>query len=227
MRKFSFRLLIFLSVLTIIGCSRGPSAEEEVYAQLEKVVTLEEVFEQQQEPLVALEQQEKEIYNEIIALSMKEFDKIVSLSKEAIAITNKRQEHLNKEKESIEAAKVAFEKTKASIDTIKEEALKKQALELYELMKGRYEAYDELYTHYQEALSEDKKLYEMFQNEDLTLDVLETQINKINEMYDKVIAANERFNDFTNKYNNSKLDFYKAAGLDVTYSQETEDTKSN
>lgn len=60
----------------------------------------------------------------------------------------------------------------------------------------------------------------MFQNEELTLEELEQQINLINETYEKVVAANESFNKLTDQYNNAKVSFYKKAGLEVVFKEE-------
>ena len=82
-------------------------------------------------------------------------------------------------------------------------------------MTDRYKFHDELYEHYKKGLQLDKELYTMFQKEDLTYEKLEQQIEKINEAYQKVLEANEKFNEETKKYNELKIEFYKAAGINI------------
>ncbi|MFS0823775.1 YkyA family protein [Bacillus sp. 1P02SD] len=215
--KLSFVLLCMIFLL--MGCVNGPSPEEQIYEALEKVVTVEKDFEEQQEPLVELEKREKELYDEILTLGMKEFDQIVTLSKEALGIVSERETRINNEHESIKASKKEFQKVDSFISEIKEESVKEEADDLVSVMNQRYESYEELYSSYTEAIGYDKKLYEMFQNEELTLDELEQQINLINETYEKVVAANEAFNKLTDQYNNTKVSFYKNAGLEVVFKE--------
>ena len=203
-----------------MGCLGGPTPEEQVYETLEKVVAVEKDFEKQQNPLVELEKKEKELYDKILTLGMKEFDQIVSLSNEALAIVGDRETRINNEQKSIEASKKEFQKVDAIISEIKEDSVKEEGNELVSLMNKRYESYEDLYTVYKEAIEHDKKLYEMFQNEELTLDELEKQINLINETYEKVVAANETFNKLTDQYNKAKVTFYQNAGLEVVFKEE-------
>nr|WP_275695457.1 YkyA family protein [Fredinandcohnia sp. SECRCQ15] len=206
----------------LTGCIGGPTPEEEIYKTLEKVVTLEKTFEEQQEPLIQLEKKERKLYDQIISLGMKEYDKIVSLSDEALNIVNERETKLNNEYESIKSSKEEFENAVKSINDIKDKDLKEEAEELVALMQKRYESYDKLYADYSEAINNDKLLYEMFKKEQLTLEELEGQINKINTIYEKVVSSNDLFNNVTNQYNEAKVNFYKQAGLKVVYGDEKE-----
>lgn len=215
--KKSIVSVAFASSLLLSGCVNGESPEQEIFDTLEKVVDLEESFETQQEPLLELEQKEKEVYNEIINLGMKEFEQIVKLAEEGLTLVEQREAAMQTEKESITAAREQFEEVKNSIEMLEEEELKKEAQSLYQLMEKRYEAYMTLFNHYMEAAELDKELYGLFQTEDLTLEQLQLQINKINETYEKIKDSNQSFNEFTEQYNEAKFTFYKNAGLDVEY----------
>ncbi len=203
--------------LLLTGCTNGESPEQEIFQTLEKVVELEASFEEQQEPLLKLEKEESAIYEEILSLGMKEFDQIVKLSQEGLGLVEQKEAALEEEKKSIEAAREQFEEVKASIESLEDEELKKDAQSLYQLMEQRYEAYMTLWNHYKESMVIEKDMYELFQTEDLTLEELQMQINNLNEKYDKINEANDSFNEYTEQYNEAKLEFYKKAGLDVTY----------
>ncbi|MEH6905342.1 YkyA family protein, partial [Neobacillus drentensis] len=86
--KVKCSLLLCLSILIVIiaGCTKEKTPVEKMYDVLEKVVSAEKVFEEQQNPLVTLEKREKEIYDQIIKLGMKEYDQIVKLSDEAVLL---------------------------------------------------------------------------------------------------------------------------------------------
>ncbi|WP_234987170.1 YkyA family protein [Bacillus sinesaloumensis] len=216
--KFVFILICISFLLT--GCMGGPSPEEQIYETLEKVVTIEKDFEEQQSPLVELERKEKELYDEILTLGMKEFDQIVTLANDALAIVADRETRINKEQESIKASNEEFQKVESFISEIEEGSLKTEANDLVATMNQRYDSYEELYTSYKEAIQHDKKLYEMFQNKELTLEELEQQINLINETYEKVVTANDTFNKLTDEYNKAKIKFYENAGLEVVFKEE-------
>lgn len=206
-----------LASLLLTGCVNGESAEQEIFQTLEEVVELEASFEEQQGPLLELEKEESAIYDEILTLGMKEFDQIVKLSQEGLALVEQKEAAMKSEKESIEAARKQFEEVKTSIESLEDEELKKEAQALYQLMEQRYEAYMTLSNHYMKSMEVEKEMYELFQTEDLTLEQLQVQINDLNEKYEKINEANQSFNEYTDQYNKAKLEFYKKAGLNVSY----------
>jgi len=207
--------VFILAAILLSGCINEQKPEEKVYDVLEKVVEKEKDFEKQQEPLVKLETREKQLYDKIINLGMKDFEEIKKLSDEASAIVVQRKEHMEKEQKSILASKKEFESLSPVIEEIESQKLKDRAKELQEIMMDRYKIHDTLYQDYSNALQLDKELYAMFKKEDLTLDQLENQISKINEMYEKILSSNKQFNEKTKEYNEAKLDFYKEAGLEI------------
>jgi len=227
--KITKKWLVYLFPMFLIvgGCSNEPSVEEQVYTKLEEVVTLEASFKEQQEPLVELEKDEKKIYDEIISLSMKEYDQIVALSSEALSLVEERLSRIEKEHESINASKSEFETVVPIIEQIEDENLMEEANKVVEIMNRRYEAYDQLYTNYKNAISLDQKLYELFQQEDLSLEVLENHIKEINESYDLVMNSNKEFNQLTEEYNKAKLKFYKDSGLNIVYEEEQDSEEQN
>ncbi|MFS1518202.1 YkyA family protein [Bacillus sp. SCS-151] len=219
------KILGVLSMLVALllgtaACS-GTSPEEKIYNTLEEVVSLETDFEEQQEPLTELELKDKELFDQIISLSMDDFDQIVTLSNEALNVVAKREEHLKNEYESIEAGKKHFETILSITDSMKDEDLKKSATALFELMNERYTVYEDLHQRYVQSLSLDKELYEMLQIEDLPLEQLESHITKINESYTNVMDTNEKFNQLTNEFNESKLSFYNNAGFEIEHSDDS------
>jgi len=215
MKKISIISVMFVTIFVLSGCFNQQTPEEQIYDVLEKAVDLEKDFENQQDPLLDLENEEKELYNQIISLGMKEYDKIVQLSKQAIEIVDKRKDLMEKENDSILSAKKEFEKMKPILEKIEDENNKKLGEKLYDTMMDRYDAHEKLYEKYMEGLSYDRELYEMFQNKDLSMKDLQSQIEKINQTYEEVIKANQVFNDTTNQYNQDKMEFYEEANLNI------------
>lgn len=203
-----------MTVVFLTACFNKTN-EEKMYETLEKVVSLEKTFAAQQDPLVKIEKQEKELYEKIMNLGMKEYDEIVKLSDQALSLLEKRTELIDKEHESIEASKKEFKKLSQPIKKLEDDQLKKLAKKLYDTMIDRYQSYDELYLHYMDSIELDRQLYEMFKDEQLTLEQLEEHVTAINKAYTKILDANKKFNEETDKYNKIKRSFYKESGIEI------------
>lgn len=186
---------------------------EQMYQVLEEVVSAESIFEEQQDPLVTLEKNEKEIYNQIMAIGMKNHNEVVELSDEALLMVDKREEHLQKEKDSLHQARNKFEQVVDIKERIDDDNQRKSADELYNIMIQRYDAYDRLAKEYSKALINDKELYTILKNTDLSFELLEEKVTELNQKYMKVFEANEEFNKLTTKYNEKKRSFYNESGL--------------
>lgn len=212
-----------MSLVTIIsfifflltGCI-GQSTEEKMFDILEDVVKQEKSFEEQQEPLMELEKKERELYKEINSLGSQDYDQIVKLADEAISMVSNRKKHMDTEQKSIKSSEDKFKSFSAMIPELKDAELKNEAKELDEMMSSRYKIHDQLYEYYLLGIKYDTELYQMLKNKDVSLEQLTDQVTKINNTYDKVLQANEKFNDKTKKYNETKLAFYKKAGLSVS-----------
>ena len=207
-------ILVFLT-----GCF-GPSPQENIYSILENVVTLENQFKEQQDPLLELEKKETALYNEIMGLGMQEFEKVVALSKEAITHVENREKKIEAEYESIMKSKKEFAKVNDEIEKMENEKLAGKAKKLKSTMNDRYDTYEKLYQAYKVSISLDKELYTILQKEELTIEELEAQIKKINDSYNEVMEQNEKFNQLTEEYNSLKTDFYEDAKLNVEESKE-------
>lgn len=213
--KKTFIYIFFAVAFLLSGCFNQESAVDKMYNQLENVVSSEKVFEEQQEPLITLEKKEKDIYDQIIGLGMKQYDQIVKLSDEAINMADERKSYMDKETKSLKESEKNFNKVKDLIVDIKDPELSKLANELYDIMKKRYRAHDELYNVYIEGIKNDKELYVMFKNKNLSITDLESQVNKVNKTYEKIFAANNQFNQLTDDYNAKKKMIYQKAGINT------------
>ncbi|WP_261133827.1 YkyA family protein [Bacillus sp. Marseille-Q3570] len=215
-RKFLFFICFCLLIVVASGCTIGESASEKIYDHLEKTVSLEAGFAEVQEPLIEAEQKEQQLFNEMLGLSMKEIDQIRKMADEAAGLADSREELINKEKESIEAAYEEFKSVNSLVDELDEEPLKKQADTLVKTMKQRYESYNELNKVYVEALNMDRELYEMMKKEDLAIEDLKSFTEELNKKYEEVLESQDTFNNLTDRYNDEKKAFYKEAGFSTS-----------
>ncbi|WHX27025.1 YkyA family protein [Virgibacillus halodenitrificans] len=208
--------ILVICLILLASCS-GKSTEEKIHGQLEEAVNKEEVFEEQQEPITDLEKKEQELYNQIIDLSMDDFDKIKNLSEKAISVINERSDKIATEKESMESSKEEFKKAEELIGKLEDSKLKKKGQELVEVMNNRYDAYSKLNKAYNTSLKLEKEMYKMLQKEDVEQQELTKKIEKINQSYEKVLNYNKKFNEYTVEYNAIKKDFYELAEMNVNY----------
>ncbi|WP_158598274.1 YkyA family protein [Falsibacillus albus] len=215
MSKFRIIFLVSMVMFLLSGCFNQKTPEEEIYQNLEKTVQDEKDFQEQQQPLTELEKQEKEIFDKIMDLGMKNYNEIVSLSDEALGNLKSRREKMGKEQDSIKKSKADFEKAKPYIKRMDDKKLKKQADQLINTMEARFSAHDLLYENYINGLNADQKLYEMFKDKNLSLEDLEAQIKEINDDYKEIFKANEEFNKKTEQYNKEKVQFYQSAGIEI------------
>lgn len=213
-RKTVFVILLSCLAFSLTGCI-GQAPEEKMYTIMEAAVKQEKGFEEQQQPLAELEKKEQELYKQMISLGNQENEQVVKLADEALALVSKRKDHIEKEQESIQASKKKFEDLTPLISELKDEELKKQAIELNKTMKKRYEIHNNLSKQYLLGIQYDSELYEQLKAKDASLEKLEEQVTKINETYDKVLKTNDEFNAQTEKYNKEKLEFYKKANLNI------------
>lgn len=216
MKHYRLYVVLLFSVVMMAGCLNSGSPEGSIDKILDKTSEKESDFVENQKPLNELEREEKEIYEKIIKLGMKEYDQIVELSDEALKNIEKREDLIEKEQESMEASEKQFNKMEGKTEKIEDQKVKKEAVKMESTMSERYSLYEELYEAYQQSLANDRQLYELFKKEDLKMDELQIQIDKINKSYARVVKANKKFNEVTKKFNQEKESFYETAGLKDT-----------
>lgn len=220
MRFKGIYLYIVLGALIVLTACNGISTQEKIYDHLEESVHLEAEFEDLQDQIVALEAKEQDIYNQIHDLEKDDVDEMKKLAEEAITSIEERSNLIVLEKESINASQEEFEKVKELIDEIDEQAMKDKAVEMYDVMMDRYEAYDHLHDTYIETLKHEENLYVMFQKNELNQEDLSEQIELINNSYEKFLEENGKFNETTVAYNALKEEFYNIANLDVEFQED-------
>jgi Putative cell-wall binding lipoprotein. len=218
LKKWTGYLLVIAIFAALSGCGR--SVEEKIYSLLEKVAEKESGFAEQQKPLLELEKKEGNLYEEILETGLKEREKIVRLSEEALSVLENQRKQIAREKEFIDSGRESFENLNKYIDELDDDSLRKLALQLEDLMTERYNTYDRLYNQYLEQIEQNEELYRLLQKEDVTIDELEPQVEKINESSGQLQELNDRFNELTEEYNLTKINFYKKAGLNIRQEDE-------
>jgi len=211
--------LFFIFAVVLSGCQQQ-NPFENIYKVLEKAVAAEQTFAAQQEPIVLLEKEEKQIYERITAIGMKDKEQVAILADKAAEMADQRKNHMDLETKSLLASEEEFQSLPSLIKEVKDPKIKEIAQELYQIMMERYDIHDDISKRYNEALQLDKELYSMLKEENVQFEQLEEQIGKINKAYELVLEVNKKFNDKTKEYNEKKLSLYRESGLDIKIEEE-------
>lgn len=209
--------LIFLIIMLFVlsGCNNEEKTVEGIHKHLEETVLLEKAFENVQQPILDAEKEEQQIYEEIIKLSLEDYDQIKQLATKAITSANNRKKFISEEKSSIELAYKEFKLIEPLIKELKSEDIIKKSEDLLVKMKDRHESYLKLNVAYSKGIEMDIKLYELLQKKDVSITELEEHIDKLNKQYETIMTAKDEFNKETENFNKIKKAFYKVADLDV------------
>ncbi len=212
--KQTAKLIVVLLAVFLAAC--GKKTVEKIYEELEKAVELEQPFAEQQQPLQEAEKKENELFTKIVQLGLANSEEIKRLVEEALASIESREAMLETEKESIALSFQQLERLHEYVERL-DEPLATTLAEMIATVKKRYEAYEALYDVYRESLEEDRILFQMFLDEEATLQQIQAQIETVNELYERVDANKDRFNRLTTEYNEKKRAFYEKAELPVEF----------
>ncbi|MDZ5712899.1 YkyA family protein [Jeotgalibacillus haloalkalitolerans] len=203
------------SAIFLSGCVFGTPAEEEISEKLEAAVAAEEGYVSAQNDLRELETEEQQLYDEIMSLSMEEFEQINSLADEALGNLEAREEKLAEERAAIESSEEEFSGVEALTEDLDSDEVRQHVELMIETMNNRYLSHEELTSAYESGIALNRELYELLKNEDLQLEELEEQITSVNDQNAVIIEANTAFNDLTSEYNELKAEYYDLAELDT------------
>src|SRR5699024_5332651 len=168
--------ITYVAVLLAIGLllsACGDSPAEKIHKNLEESVDKEETAQNSQKEIAKLEEKENEIFDQVVDLSLDDFDKI--------------KKHSNNALENIEKRK--------------DKKKKKKAKEMKKQMDKSYKKYEDFNKIYADTLKDEKTLYTLLKKKDVEQKEVDKTLEKLNETYEKLISKNESFNSETEKYN--------------------------
>ncbi|PEO53575.1 hypothetical protein COI41_31065 [Bacillus toyonensis] len=212
-----YRNLAFITVLSVTllsGCL-GAKPEEKLYEAFESATTKEITLSVNTNKLATLEEQGLELYNQI-TLEGKENNQVV---KEKIdqAVTNihDRKKVLEKEKATLENAQNEVKSVDKYIKRLEDKKLQEQAEKVQDMYKKRAESFKKLHDDYGKSLQLEQELYNMLQTKDEKLKSIHEKVKMLNQSYEQILSNKDRFNTYTNEYNQKKLAFYKQANIKI------------
>ncbi|HDR7850067.1 TPA: YkyA family protein [Bacillus toyonensis] len=212
-----YRNLAFITVLSVTllsGCL-GAKPEEKLYEAFESATKKEITLSVNTNKLATLEEQGLELYNQI-TLEGKENNQVV---KEKIdqAVTNihDRKKVLEKEKATLDNAQNEVKSVDKYIKRLEDKKLQEQAEKVQDMYKKRAESFKKLHDDYGKSLQLEQELYNMLQTKDEKLKSIHEKVKMLNQSYEQILSNKDRFNTYTNEYNQKKLAFYKQANIKI------------
>ncbi|AOM83326.1 lipoprotein, putative [Salisediminibacterium beveridgei] len=197
----------------LTGCNDENHAEY-MYDHMEESVAIEMEMADIQEPLQSMEQEELAMYEEMLEIS--EIEEIEPIADQAIASAEERRSMMDQEMDIMERSYAEFNEARDYIDELDEEVVP-YAEDAMSAMDDRYDHYQQLHEAYLSSVEMDIELYNMMKDEDVEIETLEEQHDSVNESYEEISSLNDTFNELTRDYNDEKMNFYEAAGLNVQF----------
>ncbi|MGX5677795.1 YkyA family protein [Bacillus toyonensis] len=212
-----YRNLAFITVLSVTllsGCL-GAKPEEKLYVAFESATKQEKTLSEDTKKLATLEKQGLELYNQI-TLEGKENNQVVK-EKLDQAVTNihDRKKVLEKEKATLENAQNEVKSVDNYIKKLEDKKLQEQAEKVQDIYINRADSFKKLYDNYGKSIQLEQELYKMLQAKDEKIKSINEKVKMLNQSYEQILSNKDKFNTYTNEYNQKKLDFYKQANIKI------------
>ncbi|WP_394187231.1 YkyA family protein [Paenisporosarcina quisquiliarum] len=200
--------LVLSSTIVLSGCTFGASAHEQLSEALSTIYEEEKGYREAQKELASLEKKEQETFNEVMALTQEDTEKVKTLVSELNGSVEQRLALLEEEKQSMKNAEDKVSAIEDVASEVKDEKSKTSIKELDKALDDRYAAHDKVSTEYEALTEKQTVLYEMLLNEETKQEDLQNQVAEVNSQNEKVQEAIQTFNDSTIAINELKSNVY-------------------
>ncbi|WP_141536813.1 YkyA family protein [Bacillus cereus] len=207
-------LITALSVTLLSGCL-GQKPEANLYVAFENAAKQEKTMYEDTKKLAELEKQGQELYTQI-TLEGKENNQVVKEKlDQAVTNINDREKVLEKEKATLENAQNEVKSVDNYIKKLEDKKLQEQAEKVQDMYKNRAKSFKKLHDDYKNSLQLEQELYKMLQEKDEKLKSIHEKVKTVNQSYEQIHSDQDKFNTYTNEYNQNKLAFYKQANINI------------
>lgn len=191
------------SLLLLAACS-GSGIREDLDQVLNDTFDAEEDYRAVQGDLEEREKAEQQLFEEIMALTQEQQDEVAEQAQEALDSADERLGFLQTEIESMETAEENFAEIDSVIESAEEESVIADLESLKAEMQERFTAHGQFAEAYEELIVHQKELYEMLQDEESTLQMLQEKATEVNGQNEQVQSAVTEFNELTQQVNSLK-----------------------
>mgnify|MGYP000641599867 CR=1 FL=1 len=200
--------LVLSSTIVLSGCTFGASAHEQLTEALSSIYEEEKGYREAQKELASLEKKEQETFNEVMALTQEDTEKVKTLVSELNDSVEQRLALLEEEKQSMKNAEEKVSAIEDVASEVKDDKSKTSIKELDKAIDDRYAAHEKVTTEYEALTDKQTVLYEMLLNEETKQEDLQKQVAEVNSQNDKVQEAIQTFNESTIAINELKSNVY-------------------
>lgn len=199
--------LLFMIVFIFTGC-HSVSYEEQFIGFVNDTFNEDKQRRKQQEILEKLERRETIVFNQIVgeANSDKALKQIIE---KANLSSRQRNDSIEKEWNLAMKSKESMDKYSGLIKKFESTTNRKIAERLIIKAREKYKAHDQLISVYKESIKVDQQLYGLLKKKETPISQIQLQIDVVNRVYEKVIEANNMYNDSSNEFNKERADFLK------------------
>ncbi|WP_244946824.1 YkyA family protein [Planococcus soli] len=202
MKRFG-KMAMVSSLLMLAACS-GSGIREDLDQVLNETFDAEEDYRSVQGDLEEREKAEQLLFEETMALTQEQQGEVADQAQEALDSADERLGLLQTEKDSMQAAEENFAEIDSVIESAEEESVIADLEALKAQMLERFAAHDEFSEAYEELIARQKELYEMLQDDQSTLEILQEKAAEVNEQNEQVQLAVTEFNELTQQVNGLK-----------------------
>lgn len=207
------RILAFAVIVSFIflltGCPSDEKRAAKIHGKIEESATFENDFVDNQTELYEIRGKARQVYDDLIHLSINDADMISQKIDEAATYREEQEKLLRQSQESFQKAYDKSTEIERNVQKIKDENQKGVALELIRLMNNRKELIDIFFENYRKYLELQSTFYGHIEKEEYGFDSLDEQINDIYESSKEIGEIFQQFNEFTEQYMDKKNDYYQ------------------
>ncbi|KKZ95923.1 hypothetical protein B4147_5164 [Bacillus wiedmannii] len=207
-------LITVLSVTLLSGCL-GQKPEANLYVAFESAAKQEKTIFEDTKKLAALETQGQELYTQITIEGKENNQVLKEKLDQAVTNIHDRKKILEKEKNALDNAQKEVKSVDNYIKKLEDKKLQEQAKEVQDMYRNRTDSFKKLYESYKKSLQLEEELYKMLQAKDEKLKSIHEKVTMLNQSYEQILSNKDRFNKYTNEYNQKKLAFYKQANIKI------------
>lgn len=208
MRKSIIGFILAVTLM-LSGCNSESSIEKQMSATLTKMNNAEQVYQDVQGELTALEKTEQELFNQTMQMTQQQLGELKIKVAELEELLGQRLTHIKGEEKSISKASKSADELDAIIEQVDGD-VGKGIEELKRAVTNRYELHSAFVVEYKKLISLQKELYGMLIAEEVELKGLQNKVGEVNEQNKLARLAVISFNDATVKVNVLKEDVFSS-----------------
>lgn len=194
-------ITLSMMVIVLIGCSNDTEELKEFYNEFQETVGTENGLSDVTDKFNTLEEERSDLQDDLAGADM---DEINEISTALIENADKRLELIEEEEEIMQESKETSENANDAFEMISNESYISHAESLISASDDRYDAHAELIDQLRVTIDAEKSVFEFLNEEEVTQDGIDEEINALNEEYGRLETLQNDLNTSTERVNELK-----------------------